>query len=128
MLLSLRLKDIRELNLAEANTPPLKFGDNNPGVAAVQNLLFDLGFSFAKTFTKGHADGIFGNETKANVEAFQRKNGLKVDGLVGRMTMGKLDGMIIENNILERHTDAQREAVANRNRNLPLPRRTDSRS
>ena len=128
MPISTRLKNIRELQLAESNAAPLKFGDNNAGVGAVQSLLFDIGFSFDRTFAKGRADVIFGKETKANVEAFQGKNGLKADGLVGRLTLGKLDAMILENNILESHTDAQREAVTSRNRSLPPPRRTDSQS
>lgn len=127
MLTSLRLRDIKELQLAESNTRPLKFGDSNPGVAAVQDLLGDLGFVFHKSFTKGRADGIFGKETKANVEAFQRKHGLKPDGLVGRMTLGKLDSIVVEHNILERHSDAERELVSARNRVLPLRKRTDSK-
>jgi peptidoglycan hydrolase-like protein with peptidoglycan-binding domain len=32
-----------------------------------------------------------GSETKGNVEAFQRNNALNPDGIVGRMTLAKLD-------------------------------------
>lgn len=35
-------------------------------------------------------DGIFGPETEAAVKAYQTKNGLKDDGLVGPKTLGAL--------------------------------------
>ena len=37
------------------------------------------------------ADGIFGNGTKAAVEAFQAENGLVVDGMAGPKTLAKLE-------------------------------------
>jgi len=37
------------------------------------------------------ADGIFGNGTKAAVEAFQQANGLDADGVVGPDTLAKMD-------------------------------------
>jgi peptidoglycan hydrolase-like protein with peptidoglycan-binding domain len=81
MLLSVRLGKIRALQLAASNNPPLMAGQTGDGVAAVQDLLRDLGYDFPVSFRKGKADGIFGSETKRNVEAFQRDNALKPDGI-----------------------------------------------
>ena len=57
----------------------------------MQQGLVDDGFAMPISTTSGTADGIFGRETKATVEAFQDKHGLGHDGAVGRETMGKLD-------------------------------------
>ena len=44
----------------------------------------------AKGFDSGNVDGIFGSKTKAAVLAFQKANGLGVDGIVGKLTWAKL--------------------------------------
>lgn len=44
----------------------------------------------AKGYDCGKADGIFGAKTLAAVKAFQKANGLDVDGVVGKMTWTKL--------------------------------------
>jgi len=124
MLRSRRLGKIHALQLAGSNNPPLMVGHTGNGVAAIQELLRDLGYDFPVSFRGRKADGIYGAETKRNVEAFQREAGLKPDGIVGRMTLAKLDELIILNDILEEHTEAE---VANRdmkNRCLPMNRRT----
>lgn len=41
-------------------------------------------------FNSGNADGIFGDKTLAAVKDFQKKNGLVVDGIIGRNTWNKL--------------------------------------
>ncbi len=41
-------------------------------------------------YYKGSIDGIFGAQTKEAVKYFQRKNGLKVDGIVGPKTLAAL--------------------------------------
>lgn len=41
-------------------------------------------------YYKGSVDGIFGSQTREAVKYFQRKNGLKVDGIVGDKTLSAL--------------------------------------
>ena len=41
-------------------------------------------------YYKGAVDGIYGPKTKSAVEYFQRKNGLKVDGIIGPNTLKAL--------------------------------------
>lgn len=47
----------------------------------------------AKGFHSGNVDGIFGAKTYAAVTAFQKANSLGVDGIVGKLTWGKLYGV-----------------------------------
>ena len=47
----------------------------------------------AKGFDSGNVDGIFGAKTYAAATAFQKANGLGVDGIVGKLTWGKLYGV-----------------------------------
>lgn len=65
-------------NVADAAT--LKQGARGEQVKAVQQKLIKWGY------LKGSADGIFGAKTKAAVIAFQKKNGLTADGIVGTRT------------------------------------------
>lgn len=65
-------------NVADAAT--LKQGARGEQVKAVQQKLIKWGY------LKGSADGIFGAKTKAAVIAFQKKNGLAADGIVGTRT------------------------------------------
>ena len=44
----------------------------------------------AKGYDCGSVDGIFGSKTYAAVTAFQKANSLSVDGIVGKLTWGKL--------------------------------------
>lgn len=63
----------------------LGLSDRGANVEVVQRALHALGF-----LPKHEIDGIFGAKTKTAVIAFQKKNGLDVDGLVGKDTRKKL--------------------------------------
>lgn len=65
----------------------LKQGSRGDDVKTVQTKLKRWGYY------SGNVDGIYGSQTRKAVEYFQRKNGLKVDGIVGRATFAAL-GMI----------------------------------
>lgn len=58
----------------------LKQGSRGDSVKTVQQKLIRWGY------LKGSADGIFGAKTKAAVIAFQKKNGLTADGIIGTRT------------------------------------------
>lgn len=59
------------------------YGSSGDSVTELQNKLRAAGYNIS-------ADGVFGNETKAAVEAYQKANGLGVDGIVGSQTGGSL--------------------------------------
>jgi N-acetylmuramoyl-L-alanine amidase len=63
----------------------LGLGDDGPAVADVQRRLTDLGFSPGVDEV-----GAFGDGTRAAVEAFQYRRGLRVDGVCGRQTWSAL--------------------------------------
>jgi peptidoglycan hydrolase-like protein with peptidoglycan-binding domain len=63
----------------------VKKGDKGDGVKQIQQALKTAGY-------KVTVDGDFGNQTDAAVRQFQKKNALKVDGVVGKVTWGKLSG------------------------------------
>jgi hypothetical protein len=68
----------------------LRVGDSGPAVVKLQETLVETGFELPRY----GADGQFGTETKAAVEAFQRDAGLtgrSVDGIVGPVTLRLLD-------------------------------------
>lgn len=62
-------------------------GSKGEEVKAIQKKLIDLGLLKITNPT-----GTFGEKTKAAVEEFQKKNGLTVDGIVGKNTFPKLMG------------------------------------
>ena len=63
-----------------ADAAVLKQGSTGTLVKTMQTRLIKWGYM------KGTADGIFGPKTKAGVIAFQKKNGLVADGIVGTKT------------------------------------------
>jgi peptidoglycan hydrolase-like protein with peptidoglycan-binding domain len=82
-----------EIVKASNNAPPLRQGAHGDGVVVLQLALLDLGFAMPISTHSGTSlpDGVFGAETLRAVMAFQRANGLEVDGIVGAHTMARLD-------------------------------------
>jgi hypothetical protein len=65
--------------------PPLSPGGSGPEVEALQARLADLGYSV------GRVDGRYGGATTSAVMAFQKVEGLSVDGVPGPETLARLD-------------------------------------
>lgn len=65
----------------------IKRGSKGENVTYAQKKLIDLGYDLGKY----GADGSFGKLTETAVKAFQKKNGLTADGVVGPKTWAKLD-------------------------------------
>lgn len=63
----------------------IKYGCANNDVLYLQQSLNKLGYNC------GNADGIFGNNTKEAVLAFQHDHGLEYDGIVGNNTWSELE-------------------------------------
>ena len=66
----------------------LRKGDQSVEVKLMQVALTELGY------LKGASDGNFGTGTKTAVEAFQKDNGLDVDGIAGAKTLEKLYSLV----------------------------------
>lgn len=73
-------------NKCEVMLPMLCKGSKGDSVRALQILLIGYGYSCGKW----GADGDFGGDTEAAVKAYQKKNKLDVDGIVGSATWGAL--------------------------------------
>lgn len=82
------------LQKAAQNAPPIKYYEQGPAVAILQQAFIDLGFPMPGSTKSGKPDGIFGQETLKAVRAFQTKHALSVDGVVGNQTMTKLDALL----------------------------------
>ena len=67
--------------------PTLRKGSKGEYVTLLQTMLINRGYSVGAM----GADGDFGSRTEKAVEAFQRANGLTVDGIVGAKTWTALD-------------------------------------
>lgn len=61
-----------------------KYGSKGEGVKEIQTKLKQWGY------LTGSVDGIYGYQTYTAVKYFQRKNGLKVDGIAGKLTLAAL--------------------------------------
>lgn len=64
----------------------LKKGAKGEQVKALQRMLYAMGYDLGAS----KVDGDFGSKTDAAVRAYQKKNGLSVDGAVGKNTWTKL--------------------------------------
>jgi outer membrane protein OmpA-like peptidoglycan-associated protein len=82
------------LERAFDNDPALSIGESGEAVRLVQEGLVEDGLELPhSTRPDGELDGGFGEETFRAVREFQAKHGLAVDGVVGRETLAKLDGL-----------------------------------
>ena len=63
----------------------VSYGSKGSDVKTLQELLNQNGYSL-------DTDGVFGSKTQAAVKDYQKKNGLSVDGIVGKNTWGALSG------------------------------------
>ncbi len=62
-------------------TAIISASSNSSDIKLIQKKLKNWGYY------KGNVDGIYGSQTKAAVRLFQKRNGLKVDGIVGNKTL-----------------------------------------
>jgi peptidoglycan hydrolase-like protein with peptidoglycan-binding domain len=91
-LTSARFKNSNRLQAAARNANAMYWGERGEAVALVQKAYVDLGFSMpGSTQPAGTMDGIFGKETYAVTRSFQSKQGLGVDGVIGKQTLHELD-------------------------------------
>lgn len=71
------------------NEQTLRQGSSGAAVTLIQQALVDAGFALPRF----GVDGIFGNETRAALQDFQRSSSLQADGIVGPGTMSALDAL-----------------------------------
>lgn len=69
-----------------------KLGDKGSKVKELQNNLINLGFSVGKS----GVDGSFGPDTEKGVMDFQRRYKLKIDGMAGPETLGKIQELLVK--------------------------------
>jgi hypothetical protein len=80
--------DLVEAEPVTIELDKLKKGSKGDQVKALQTLLIAAGYSCGKS----GADGVFGSATLDAVKAYQKANGLTVDGIVGQKTWSRLLG------------------------------------
>lgn len=68
------------------NQPLLKSGSTGSDVKKMQQSLIKAGYDVGKA----GADGIYGPDTTRAVKQYQKDNGLAMDGIAGRVTLGDL--------------------------------------
>jgi peptidoglycan hydrolase-like protein with peptidoglycan-binding domain len=82
------LAPVEQLQTVARGKTLLRRGDQGAGVRALQQVLLNAGFQLPSG-----ADGIFDESMHHAVQAFQRKHGLKDDGIIGSITIRKLDAI-----------------------------------
>ena len=92
---------------SSSSTGELKKGDKGDAVKKLQKRLKELGYY------KSWADGDYGNETYEAVKAFQKKNGLYVDGVAGSQTLKKLNSsnVVSANGTVAGNQDKEEDAT-----------------
>jgi len=86
ILRSALLSHIEQLETVAQGKSLLRRGAQGPGVRALQQVLLNAGFQLPTG-----TNGIFDEFMEAAVQAFQRSHGIVADGVIGAMTMKKLD-------------------------------------
>jgi hypothetical protein len=90
-----RFKANARLQSVAENNPSMNWGEVGEAVRLIQQALIDLDAQMPISIERHRSpDGIFGNETKDRVRAFQIRQGLAADGLVGRNTLARLDQLL----------------------------------
>ena len=79
-------KDYEEEQTVNISLNVLKKGSKGSQVKALQRMLYSLGYDLGKS----KVDGDFGTKTDLAVKAYQKKNNLTSDGIVGQATWEKL--------------------------------------
>ena len=75
-------------NVAKGNGL-LRHGARGPAARAIQNFLIGQGQDLGRS----GADGHWGKKTSEALKKWQKANGLKADGVVGKNTLAKMDGI-----------------------------------
>ena len=83
----------KQKGMVNMNVPVLKKGSKGSSVKALQALLIGYVYKMENNGTVYGVDGSFGGATDKAVRAYQKANGLEVDGIVGPATWSKLLGV-----------------------------------
>lgn len=81
--------EAKEENTVNIELTVLKRGSKGNQVKAVQRMLYSMGYDLGAS----KVDGDFGSKTDVAIRAYQKKNGLVADGIVGAKTWAKLLGV-----------------------------------
>lgn len=87
------IENSNQKGLVEVKVSVLKKGTKGSQVTALQALLIGYGYKMENNGKTYGADGIFGSATDKAVRAYQKDNGLAVDGSAGPATWSKLLGV-----------------------------------
>lgn len=105
---------------ASDRSKPLAVPEQGEAIRRLQRALLDLGSKLPRSTAKGGPDGIFGTETANAVKDFQRRNGLKADGMAGPQTLKLMDEGLARDEIGANHAVCDIPALATRSQRLAL--------
>jgi hypothetical protein len=92
---SSQLSGDARLQEAFDNVRMIRYRERSKAFAKVQRALLELGYIMSRSIDHdGEPDGIYGDEMARVIRGFQWRQGLDRDGIVGRATLGELDGLI----------------------------------
>lgn len=94
-LVSPRFATDHRLQRAAANNPAMGRDETGESVRTVQQALIDLGFPLPRSIRRyGSPDGVYGSETIAAMQDFQRRETLNPDGRAGHDTLHRMDQLL----------------------------------